>query len=541
MAEIFPFRPFGPVRGGIDRRTLLKSATAAGLLTAAAPLLRAAPARAEFKTNPFTLGIASGDPSPDGFVVWTRLAPAPLEIDGGMGDAPVEVAWQVARDPAMTQVVREGAAVARVELAHSVHVELDGLEPGRDYFYRFRSGDAESMTGRARTLPAAGSAVGELRFAAAGCQQWEGGYYTAWRGIAEDQLDFVFHYGDYIYERAYSATDRQGHALARVMPQDFPVCMTLTDYRRRYALYKSDLDLQAAHAACAFVSSFDDHEVADNWASASDPKNTPAEAFLVRRAAAFQAWYEHMPVRRAQMPYGPDVQAYRRFSVGRLADVAVLDTRQYRSKQPCGDGFKAHCAEADEAARTMMGTRQEAWLADGLRESGATWQVLAQQVLFSHFDWRSLYWVTETEAPAVDLDAWDGASAARARMLKLWREARVANPVVLSGDMHRGLALELRDDGADPSSPCLGVEFLATSIASGGDGAATLPNAGTMYANNPHLKYISEQRGYHRHTVTPRQWQADFRVVDRISTPGLPVTTAKTLVVEAGKPGLAGA
>jgi alkaline phosphatase D len=535
MTDLFVFRNV-LLRHAVDRRSLLKSAAAGGLLMSW-PLTGAAPARAQVKSNPFTLGIASGDPAPDGFVIWTRLAPEPLEARGGMAEAPVEVTWQVATDPAMAQVVRDGTAVARIEVAHSVHVELAGLDPGRDYFYRFRAGDAESAVGRARTLPAPGSSVAELRFAAAGCQMWEGGYYTAWRGVADDHLDFVFHYGDYIYERPYVGSFR-GQALPRTMPQDFPTCFTLTDYRRRYALYKTDPDLQAAHAACSFVVSFDDHEVADNWAATTDPKNTPAEAFLVRRAAAFQAWYEHMPVRRAVMPYGPDVLAYRRLSVGRLADVAVLDTRQYRSKQACGDGFKAHCAEADAPARTMMGERQEAWLAEGLRTGSATWQVLAQQVLFAHFDWRAYPWVADADGPAVDLDAWDGASAARDRVMAMWRDAKVQNPVVLSGDVHRGLALDLRADWRDPASPCLGVEFLGTSISSGGDGNAETTNMQKLYAENPHLKFLNELRGYHRHTVTPRQWRADFRVVERISTPGLPVTTARSFVVEAGRPGL---
>ena len=520
----------------VDRRRLLKTAAAGGLLLAW-PLKGAAPVRAETTSNPFTLGVASGDPSPDGFVIWTRLAPQPLEPRGGMSEAPVEVQWQVATDPSMSKVVREGKAIARIELAHSVHVELDGLEPGRDYFYRFRAGDAETAAGRARTLPPPGAAVEEMRFAAAGCQQWEGGYYTAWRAIADDHLDFVFHYGDYIYERPYAAANLRGQPFARVMPQDFATCYTLTDYRRRYSLYKTDPDLQAAHASCPFLTSFDDHEVADNWAATTDPKSTPAEAFLVRRAAAFQAWYEHSPVRRALMPMGPDVIAYRRFAIGNLADVTVLDTRQYRSKQPCGDGFKP-CAEADSAARTMMGVRQEAWLAEGLRASRGTWQVIAQQVLFAHFDWRSFPWVADTGSPAGDLDAWDGATAARDRMLALWREAKVQNPVVLTGDVHRAIALDLHADWREPSSPCLGVEFVATSIASGGDGSATTSNWDKLHANNPHLKFTDELRGYNRHIVTPRHWQADFRVVERISAPGQPVTTKRSLAVEAGKPGV---
>ena len=520
-----------------DRRTLLKAAAGAGLLLPGLPLIGSSPVRAEFKTNPFTLGIASGDPAPDGFVIWTRLAPEPLLARGGMAPAPVEVTWQVAADPAMTQVVRSGTAIARIELGHSVHVEVDGLAPARDYFYRFRAGDVEGPVGRSRTLPAPGSDVTQLRFAAAGCQLWEGGYYTAWRGLAEENVDLVFHYGDYIYENPYIETDRAGHPLPRLLPKDFAACITLSDYRQRYALYKTDPDLQAAQASAPFLSSFDDHEVTDNWAADTDPKNTPAEAFLFRRAAAFQAWYEHMPVRRALLPRGPDVLAYRRFPIGKLADIAVLDTRQYRSKQACGDGFKP-CAEAEAASRTMMGVRQEGWLTEAYRGEVAIWQVLAQQVLFAHFDWRPYPWVAPAEAPAVDLDAWDGASAARDRMMRLWREAKVINPVVLTGDVHKGAALELKDDWRDPGSRCAGVEFLATSISSGGDGEAVMSQADALHASNPHMKFISDQRGYHRHTVTAKEWRADFRAVARISTPGAPVATVKSFVVEAGKPGL---
>jgi alkaline phosphatase D len=520
----------------LDRRLLLKAAVGAGLLTS--PLIGTSPVRAQFKTDPFTLGIASGDPASDGFVIWTRLAPEPLQPRGGMPATPVEVTWQVASDAAMNNLLRSGSFIARIELAHAVHVEVEGLEPARDYFYRFRAGGVESTTGRARTLPVPGVDVAQLRFAAAGCQQWEGGHYTAWRAIADDHLDLVFHYGDYIYENAYTPLDRQGHPSPRGMPTDFELCYTLTDYRRRYALYKTDADLQAAHASCAFLPSFDDHEVANNWAATTDPDNTPPEAFLLRRAAAFQAWYEHMPVRHSVMPHGPDALAYRRFQIGTLADIAVLDTRQYRSKQPCGDGFKSGCVEADDAARTMMGAQEEMWLADALRADRATWQVMAQQVLFSHLNLRALPWATHGEGEAVDLDAWDGASAARKRVMAMWRDAKVANPVVLTGDLHHGVAVELKDDWRDPASPCVGVEFLATSISSGGDGNAKFELADALYADNPQLKFVSNQRGYHRHTVTPGQWQADFRVADQINKPGGVTSTTKSFVVEAGNPGL---
>jgi alkaline phosphatase D len=529
---------FAPSGLACDRRTLLKAALGAGFIGAALPLSGFAARAQPVRGFPFTLGIASGDPSADGFVIWTRLAPEPLHPWGGMTIAPVPVRWEIADDPDMKRPIRSGEAIARIELAHSLHVEIDGLEPGRDYFYRFRSGDTESPIGRARTLPAPGADVAQLRFAAAGCQQWEGGFFTAWRRIAEENFDFVFHYGDYIYEYRTVAVDRNNRPLPRVMPGEFAACYSVVDYRRRYALYKTDPDLQAAHASCPFLPSFDDHEVTDNWAADTDPKNTPPEAFLFRRAAAFQAWYEHMPVRRNMVPRGPDVLAYRNFRVGTLADMAVLDTRQYRSKQPCGDGIKANCKEADEPSRTMTGEAQERWLAALVGAGHAKWQVLAQQVLFAPLDWRSFPWSRATEAGAGRMDAWDGATAARERVLNMFRAFPAANPVVLSGDAHMASALELNDDRNGAKPRCLGVEFLGTSISSGGDGSPTFANAGALGADNPHLKFIGNERGYTRHIVTPKLWQADFRVLERISTAGAPISTRKSLVVEAGHPGL---
>lgn len=522
---------------GLDRRSLLKGACSAGLLVSGAPLVTTAFAQAPFKSNPFTLGVASGDPAPDGFVIWTRLAPEPLQPRGGMLVPPVDVAWEIATDPAMKQVIQSGTAVARIELAHSVHVEIADLGAGRDYFYRFRAGDAESPIGRARTIPHPGAEVAQIRFGVAGCQAWEFGYYSAWRAIAAESFDFVFHYGDYIYEYSTVAADRTGRPFPRVMPKNFYTCFTLPEYRLRYSLYKSDPDLQAAHASCPFLPSFDDHEVMDNWAADFDKRNSPPEAFLFRRAAAFQAWYEHMPVRRAQLPRGPDLLAYRRFQFGNLASLSVLDTRQYRSRQACDDGFKA-CAEAADAGRTMLGAPQEQWLAQGLRSSTTTWQVLAQQVLFSQLDWRSHPWLPASDQPLMNMDAWDGASAARDRVMQSLKQANVRNAVVLTGDMHRGVALELKENWRNPESACVGVEFLATSISSGGDGVAIIENADALHANNPHLKFISDQRGYNRHTVTAERWQADYRVVDHISTPDAAVSTAKSYVTEPGRPGL---
>ena len=523
-----------PIRRGIDRRALLKSGLASGFVAGTFGVI---PARAQFKANPFSLGVASGEPASDGFVIWTRIAPEPFGFRGGMTMLPVDVAWEIAADESMQRVVRSGTSVARIEVAHSVHVEIDGLEPAREYFYRFRAGDFESPVGRARTLSAAGSEVASLRFAAAGCQSWEGGYYTAWRRIAEENFDFVCHYGDYIYEAGYRTTWPNGQPVARTMPRDFPFCVTLIDYRRRYTLYKSDPDLQAAHVSCPFLASFDDHEVIDNWAGDRDPKGTPPEDFLFRRAAAFQAWYEHMPVRRSMVPRGPDMLAYRNFQIGNLANIAVLDTRQYRSKQPCGDGIKANCAEADEPGRTMLGEAQERWLGATLR-GAATWHVLAQQVVLSRLDYGAFEWSRSKEPGTHNLDSWDGATAARERVLRLLHDNRVANPVVLTGDAHMGMAFEVKEDWNEPASRCNAVEFLAPSISSNGDGQQIVPNNDAILARNPHLRHLGNERGYVRHVVTPKQWQADYRALERVSTAGAPALTRKSFVVETGNPGL---
>jgi len=329
---------------------------------------------------PFSLGVASGDPAPDGFIIWTRLAPDPFN-GGGMPANPVDVTWEVAADEGFRTVVGYGAAPALPQSAHTIHVELGGLEPQRDYFYRFTALGARSPVGRARTLPAAGAAVAAFSFASIGCQRWEHGYYTAFRDVADRALDAIFHYGDYIYEFAHQRADRGVNV--REMPLDFAECTTLADYRNRYALYKSDPDLQAAHHSAPFIMSFDDHEVDNDWAgdhSAWGYDIVPAADFLRRRAAAFQAWYEHMPVRAALIPRGSDIAMYRRFDIGALARLCVLDTRQYRSPQPCGAGW-AICDEAGDPARTMLGSAQEDWLQRELRASRAPWNVLAQQVI----------------------------------------------------------------------------------------------------------------------------------------------------------------
>jgi len=521
----------------VNRRALLRALGASALLTSTGGFFaRSVWGSPIFAAYPFSLGVASGDPAPDGFVIWTKIAPKPLERSGGMPKRPVEVEWSVAADERMRQVEQKGAAIAHPELGHAVHVEIAGLQPARDYFYQFTVGGERSRVGRARTLPPFGASVAQLRFGVAGCQRYEDGYFTAFRHLAAERFDFVFHYGDYIYERRVMRPSERALPVVRVMPGDPDECYTLDDYRHRYSLHQVDSDLQAAHASAPFVMSYDDHEVDNDWAGDTTEEKTPPELFLLRRAAAFQAWYEHLPLRRAQMPRGPDILAYRRLAIGDLLSMNVLDTRLYRSPQACADGprVRANCAEAFEANRTVLGEKQERWLYDGFRSAKARWTLLAQQVIMMRNDRDP-----DPNVFAPSLDKWDGAVAARDRLFTAIENTKLSNLVVVTGDIHRNWAGELKKNFADEKSATLGVEFVATSISSVGDGFDINDNFKALLQQEPHIKFFNSQRGYVRHVVTPDRWQADFQVLDKVSVPDGRLSTRKSFVLENGKPGLA--
>jgi alkaline phosphatase D len=404
MNHRFPSRLDVADLSTVNRRTFLGGLGAAALLTATSGLLRGGVwGSPVFAASPFSLGVAAGDPAPDGFVIWTKIAPRPLERGGGMPRKAVEVDWAVATDERLRQVVQKGTATAHPELGHAVHVEVGGLEPGHDYFYQFTIGGERSRAGRARTLPPAGAPVTQVRFGVAGCQRYEDGYFTAYRQIAAEHLDFVFHYGDYIYEYRVVRPGERPVPVVRVMPGEPDELYTLDDYRHRYAIYKTDPDLQAAHASTPFIVSYDDHEVDNNWAGDISEENVRPELFLLRRAAAFQAWYEHMPVRQAVLPRGPDLLAYRRLAIGDLMSLNVLDTRLFRSDQPCGDGIRADCREALDSDRTMLGDTQERWLYDGFQTARARWTVLGQQVIVMRHDRDP-----DPQVFALSMDKWDG-------------------------------------------------------------------------------------------------------------------------------------
>ncbi|MEV7236916.1 alkaline phosphatase D family protein [Streptomyces sp. NPDC051020] len=480
--------------------------------------------------NPFTLGVASGDPRSDGVVLWTRLAPDPFAADGlgGMPGRAVRVEYEVAVDERFRHPVQRGSVIAFPELAHSVHPEIHGLHPNREYYYRFRAGGYVSRTGRTRTTPAIWASPRDLNFAFASCQRWQDGYFTAYQHLAEEDLDLVVHLGDYLYESGVGTnkrgvtTDAKFHTEAK----------DLVRYRLQYGLYKSEEPLQLAHARFPWIMVFDDHDVENNWADETSENDDDPAYFLARRRQAFQAMYEHGPFRRGQLPSGPDVQMYRRLTYGQLADFTMLDTRQYRDDQPCGDGSSASCTERFDPDRTLMGARQQDWVLQGFGRSRSRWQILGNQAPMGQTDQDA------GQAVKVFLDPWDGYVAERNTLLAAAQDREVRNLVVITGDRHENYAWDLKRDYADPDSPTVASEFVGTSITSGADGADMTTKGRTLLAANPHMKFFNSQRGYVRCNVNRDRWRSDFRVLPYVTRPGAPISTRASVVVEDGRPGV---
>jgi alkaline phosphatase D len=468
----------------------------------------------------FKLGVASGDPLPDGIVLWTRVVP-PTQGSSGILAPTVAVTWELASDSGFTHIVKSGTATASSSLGHSVHVDVRGLTPATDYWYRFKALGRTSITGRTRTAPAAGSTPEKLRIALASCQNWQHGYFTAYQDMREQQPDLVLFVGDYIYESsAYSYRVRRHEGSGQ------PV--TLAQYRARHEQYNTDPDLQAMRAAAPFVVVFDDHEVEQDWAGdvANDPVAWPTAKFLARRAAAFQAFYEHMPIRTAQKPSGPDVLMYRSLDFGTLARLHVLDTRQYRDDQASTQ------AGALKDGRVIMGDTQRNWLVNSMRGSGARWNLVASQVMMAETDYLA------GVGKQWSYDAWDGYQKERASLLADFQDVR--NPVVLSGDRHRTIVSDLKLDYADANSAVVGAEFVGTSISSSGDEdlVAFAAEWAPKLADNPHWKMIDARRGYLLFDITADRVEARLRAISTVVTRNGTTTTAATFRVEDGVPGV---
>ena len=526
-----------------SRREFMKQLAAAGSLAVAPGFVRpvqAAWGESSLSSPLFTLGVASGDPTNDAVVLWTRLAPDPLN-GGGMGSALAEVTWQVALDPAMHQVIRQGIATAHPDNGHAVSVNVDGLIPDSWYYYQFSHAGEKSRVGRTRTFPAPGLPAPSMRFALVSCQNFEAGYYAAYRDISmQEDLDFVVHVGDYIYEGAADPT------VPAARRHNGPELSSIDDYRNRYALYRLDPHLQNAHAAFPFITTWDDHEVDNDYAGLAPEDDQTAQEFLLRRANAYQVYAETMPLRPRVQGEPGSLSVYRSLQFGDLAEFFVLDTRQMRTDQPCGGSLEVlqACPAILDPSATMVGAEQEEWLFQGLLNSRATWKVLTQQVMMMRWDLGVLLGQS-AGLNVFNVDAWDGYQVARDRVMAFLGDHQIANPVVLTGDIHSSWAAELKPDFTDPSSPVTGTEFVCSSVTSR-FGDANVPLVRATLPSNPHIRFFDgRHRGYVKCTVTPESWRADFRAVLRfpslaftVPSPLLPLFNLASFQVMAGQPGL---
>jgi alkaline phosphatase D len=509
------------------RRDILATSLVLGVAGGFPAILRAAGAR--FAANPFTLGVSSGFPTHDSVVLHTRLAVDPLAADGlgGMPPEDVRVRWELARDERFRRVLRGGELLARVDEAHSARVVATGLNPAHDYFYRFIAGSEASATGRTRTLPAPHREPREFTLALACCQHLEHGQWAALRHIARAAPDLLVHVGDYIYEGATAPDRVRAHVGGN--------CTTLADYRRRYAQYRLDPALQAAHAASPWITTWDDHEVANDYSGIYSGRAEDPVVFLRRRAAGYQAYYENLPLPPTARPVDGGVALYTSRRIGTLAEIFMLDQRQYRSAQACpppgragGNRVGDECAALRDESRTMLGAAQEAWLDAGFAQTRGRWNLLAQGTVFSHLD------ELAGEGRRYTTDNWNGYFAARQRVLDGLRRNRVANPVVLSGDIHTFIAGNIRARPDQPDSAPLATEIVATSVSS--DGRPPEQTEDWLRENTDLRVADSRYRGHVALRMSRHRLQADLLALENRDDPESAQRVLRSLVVEDGSP-----
>ncbi len=519
----------------MNRRELLALLAA----SSSAALPRWASSAVHLNQNPFTLGVASGSPRHDSVVLWTRLHIANFLGHSKLPETAITVQWQIAKDDRFTQLLQQGAATAMPELGHAVHVELHNLAPDSWFYYRFMVGDYVSTVGRTRTFPAPETLAASLRFAYASCQRFEAGYFSAYTHMAREQLDTVVFLGDYIYE--YNS---RGNSTARQLPGYLPAFAdTVEGYRMRYAAYKSDAALQAMHAHCPWIVTWDDHEVYNDYAATQGEDLSPT--FMQRKAAAYQAFYEHMPLRASTLIAGYDslktngeLRIYGAFNAGQLANFLVLDDRQYRDNQACpksgrGGGTVARaeeCAELFDPQRTLLGKQQESWLDQALEKTQSQWTIIAQQTLVG----RRNYSPSDKPAKALlQTDNWDGYPAARSRMLASIKAHSPSNPVFVGGDIHQNWVGHVKTDFTKPNSKTIATEFCGTSLTSGG--GANDDKFKERLANNPHFVFAdAENRGYGVVELTPNHMTTTLRVVDDVRLKQTQVSSLAVFKVESG-------
>lgn len=502
----------------IGRRRLLRYASA----LAATRFLGAAaqagvPARSAMQFDPFTLGVASGEPTSDGFVLWTRAAG--FEHDVVLG-------YEVAEDEGFRRIVRRGQVRALATRGGAVHQEISGLRPGSHYFFRFHIGDAVSRLGKTRTIP---QEPERLRLALASCQHWEQGWFTGYADMLSQDVDLVAHVGDYIYEKSFGA----GPNVRRFGSPD---PRTLDEYRERHALYKTDSNLAAAHANVPFVVTWDDHEVENDYAGQSGVESDDPIAFVHRRAAAYQAYFEHMPLRPGALRPDGELRLYRRSNWGKLATIHMLDTRQYRTLQPCssighrGGQIVQDCSAVASPDATMLGAVQEHWLERGLAADNARWSLVTQQTLFSR-----LFLPAGTSAAYSDI--WDGYSANRLRLTKALGAPDIRNAVILGGDVHSFWGNDVKENFDDPTSRVVASEIVTSCLASRNGPEALF---GPAPALNPHVRFLDNRHaGYVLLDIDSERINADFRAVDDLADPKSVSRSLKALDIADGRPGFA--
>lgn len=525
----------------MSRRDFFRLASCAAIATS---LPRWAWSQTIKQRNLFALGAASGSPSSDGFVLWTRLVDGPVpgtvafETERHKLPDHVTVRWEVAQDEHFHQIVRSGTAPALAALGHTVHVEVTGLAPARWYFYRFMHGDAVTHTARTRTAPAADSMPEKMRFAFVSCQRWEQGHYAGYAHMLNEDLDAILFLGDYIYE--YAMPNKPGKA-PLVRTHTLPLAKNLEDFRDRYALYRSDAHLQAAHRACPWIISWDDHEVQNDYAGLQGV-GTPEQALALRNAG-YQAFYENMPLRASTLLHGTSglgtsdgVQIYDRYSWGRLLRFHMLDTRQYSDGQACrpsgGKPLKAvtpqSCPPMLDDSRSMLGHTQERWLAEGLQQDAqeqTRWTVLGQQTIFSRRNY--------TAAPEESFHSgtWDAYPQARQRLIDTMHRSGTRNNVILGGDIHQNYVSRVLKDFTQPDSACIASEFCGTSITS--YSGTSQKRAQEIADLNPHILMArADQRGYAVAEVTPQRWTTHLRALDDVSKENSGLSTQASFIIE---------
>ncbi len=485
---------------------------------------RPPPPAPDLPDDPFTLGVASGEPLPDGVILWTRLAPEPLD-GGGMPPVDVPLVWEVARDAEFREIVADGWLYTQPELGHSAHVDLRGLSPDTWYFYRFRVGDQwTSPVGETRTFPRPDASPDRLRIASASCQNYTDGYYTAHRHLADEALDVVAFLGDYIYEYG-------GGGAVRNHPG--PTLETVDDYRQRYALYKSDPNLQDAHANCPWLVTWDDHEVSNNYAG-DEPSKGGIDDFKQMRANAYQAYYEHMPL-RVPFPEDPSsLEIFRSRQFGDLANLYVLDGRQYRSGIVCDGEIGAPCEEVDRPDESMLGGRQRAWLVDEMTRSETIWNIVCQQTVMTPFEFE------DGPVDLVNPDQWDGYQAERQRLLEFFGSDATRNVTVLTGDIHTAGFAELPEDDDKPGAEGRGgVEIVATSITSGTSYFDDIGDPESLQDylldSFPHIHYFNfGKRGYCLLEYTREQCRVRYRAVSTVKEREAELANDTEFVIRAG-------